>query len=126
MTHTILITDDNDDALQSLAVLLRTMGHQAVPARTVREALDILDERSDIDIVLSDIRMPDVDGFDFLRVLRNRFPALPIVLVTGLPIEKEDVVPREASILQKPFRADELEGAIATALQRKQEQGRDS
>lgn len=124
MSQTVLITDDNEDALVTMRALVEIMGYRAVPARTVREALDILDERGDIEIVVSDIRMPGVDGFDFLRVLRNRFPGLPIVLMTGLPIDKNDVVPREAVILQKPFTAAALETAIAAALEAKSRVGR--
>lgn len=118
-TRTVLVTDDHEDTLLSTQALLETMGYRAIATRTVRDALDTLDERSDIEIVISDIRMPGVDGFDFLRVLRHRFPALPIVLMTGLPIEKNDGAPREAVILQKPFKSTELENAIATAISTK-------
>ena len=124
MSQTVLITDDHEDALEALEALLDTMGYRTIATRTVREALDVLDERSDVGVVVSDIRMPGVDGFDFLRVLRNRFPALPIVLMTGLPIDKSDVVPREAVILQKPFSGNELENAISAALAKKASVGR--
>jgi len=71
-----------------------------------------------IDLVLSDIRMPDVDGFDLLRVLRHRFPALPIILMSGLPITSDDVVPTGASILKKPFTMVDLQGALRQKLPR--------
>jgi two-component system response regulator GlrR len=66
--------------------------------------------------VLSDIRMPDVDGFDLLRVLRHRFPALPIILMSGLPVTPDDVVPTRATILTKPIDPARLLEAIKLKL----------
>ena len=50
-------------------------------------------------------------------VVRHRFPSLPALLTTGLPITDEDVVPRGVLILQKPYAIDELRGAISEQLQ---------
>ena len=112
MASTILVADDNRDLVASIAKLLELTGHSVVPAYSAREAVDLLDEIPNIDLVLSDIRMPDVDGFDLLRVLRHRFPSLPIILMSGLPITSEDVVPLGAAILQKPLDMDELQELI--------------
>ena len=80
------------------------------------EGLDRLDECPEICLVISDIRMPGVDGFDFLRVVKHRFPALPTVLTTGLPITDDDIVPNGAFILQKPFTIEDLKRAVAEQL----------
>ena len=98
-TLKILVADDNRDMVQSLSQVLELMGHSTVPAYSAREAVDLLDEVPDIGMVLSDIRMPGVDGFDLLRVLRHRFPSLPIILMSGLPVTSDDVVPQKTSIL---------------------------
>ena len=63
-TLKILVADDNRDMVQSLSQVLELMGHSTVPAYSAREAVDLLDEVPDIGMVLSDIRMPGVDGFD--------------------------------------------------------------
>lgn len=120
MVATVLVTDDDRDALESTAMLLEAADYRVVRAYTAREALDVLDDHGDIDVVVSDIRMPDIDGFDFLRVVKARFPAIPIVLVTGMPISRDDVVPAGACILQKPFGFDELQQAITEELEKKQ------
>jgi DNA-binding NtrC family response regulator len=86
-------------------------------AYSAREGLDRLDERPDICLVISDIRMPGVDGFDFLRVVRHRLPTMPAVLTTGLPVTDDDVVPWGALILQKPFAVEDLKRAVAEQLQ---------
>jgi two-component system response regulator AtoC len=91
----------------------------------VREALDLLDEEPQrIDVVVSDIRMPGADGFDLFRVLRHRFPDLPVILITGNPTTSDDVIPRGVTILQKPVGIVELEQAIAEAVERKRSQSR--
>jgi CheY-like chemotaxis protein len=112
----ILIVDDNPDLVTSTAALLEIAGFKAIPAYSAREAVDLLDEIERIDLVLSDIRMPDVDGFDLLRVLRHRFPSLPIILMSGLPVTPDDVVPAGATILMKPFDLSQLQDAIKRKL----------
>jgi DNA-binding NtrC family response regulator len=91
-------------------------GYAAIPAYSAREAVDLLDDAERIDLVLSDIRMPDVDGFDLLRVLRHRFPSLPMILMSGLPVTADDVVPSGATILMKPFSATDLQESIKRKL----------
>jgi CheY-like chemotaxis protein len=113
---TILIVDDNRDLVATTSELLELAGYTTVHAHSAREAVDLLDEVERIDLVLSDIRMPDVDGFDLLRVLRHRFPALPIILMSGVPVTSEDIVPAKATILRKPFDARQLQECIATKL----------
>lgn len=116
---TILIADDDRGTVDAMAQLLGMSGYAVVGAYSVREALDLLDEHSEIDLVVSDIRMPDLDGFDLLRVLRHRFPTLPVILLTGLPITNDDVVPHQAVILQKPVTGEALERAIVAKLAQK-------
>jgi CheY-like chemotaxis protein len=113
---TLLLVDDDRDFVASLEMLLPTLGYTVIPAHSVREALDVLDTSS-VDVVISDIRMPEVDGLDLVRVLRHRFPRLPTVLLTGAPPTDEDVIPREAKrVLLKPVAIAELQRAIADLL----------
>lgn len=114
--HTILVADDSDDILFVIRHVLEGAGHDVVTAGTVREALDALDEHPGISLVISDVRMPGEDGFDLLRVLRHRFPALPVILMTGLPITDDDVVPAGATVLEKPVDLEALEALVAKRL----------
>lgn len=123
---TILVVDDDRDAADTTAALLQTMGLAVMAAYSARDGLDRLDECPDICLVVSDVRMPGVDGFDFIRVVKHRFPALPALLTTGLPITDEDVIPRGVMILQKPYAIAELRGAIAEQLQIPQDERRAS
>ena len=115
-TATILVVDDNRDMVSATSTVLANLGYASISAYSVREACDLLDGEQKIGLVLSDIRMPDVDGFDFLRVRRHRFRSLPIILMTGIPITDEDMVPRHPSILQKPFTAADLQRLVQQKL----------
>jgi DNA-binding NtrC family response regulator len=101
-TGTILITDDHKDSVDALAILLQRSGFSVESCYSAREALDALDANSDVRVVISDIRMPEVDGFDFLRVVKQRFPSMRVILLTGYPVTDDDVVPKGATILSKP------------------------
>lgn len=105
---TVLITDDNRDVVDTLAVFLDASGYRVIATYSAREALDTLDRDSTVGVVISDVRMPDLDGFDFLRVVKHRFPAINVILVTGHEITDEDVVPAGATILQKPVELEKL------------------
>lgn len=114
--HTVLVADDSDDIVFVIRHVLEEAGHAVVTAGTVRDALDLLDEHPGISLVISDVRMPGEDGFDLLRVLRHRFPALPVILMTGMPITDDDVVPAGATVLAKPVDLVTLETIVADRL----------
>ena len=114
--RTVLVVDDNLDFAEGTARLLQMHGQPAIAFATVRGALDALDDDATIGLVVSDIRMPSVDGFDFHRVLKYRFASLPVVLMTGLPLNDADNPPRDIRILQKPFPIQELLQAISERL----------
>ena len=112
----ILVVDDNADLAASIVAMLKVHNYSAFAAVDVAKALEVLDDDPSIGMVLSDVRMPSVDGLDFFRVLRHRFPSLPVVLMTGMPISDEDVVPRGVTILEKPFEFKQLLDLIHSRL----------
>lgn len=99
----ILVVDDNADFAEILAVLLTQHGYPATAADGAERALDKLDEDAAIGVVITDLRMPGVDGMDFRRVVRYRFPKMPVLLMTGMPLDPDDLPPADAVVLQKPF-----------------------
>ncbi|MBS1228107.1 MAG: response regulator receiver modulated metal dependent phosphohydrolase [Proteobacteria bacterium] len=78
----LLLVDDEPSILSSLRRLLRTGGYQIHTAESGRAGLDIL-EREPIDLVISDMRMPEMDGATFLEQVRERWPATTRILLTG-------------------------------------------
>ncbi len=125
-TGIILVVDDDRDGADTTAALLEAIGFTALAAYSARDGLNRLDESPAISLVISDIRMPDVDGFDFVRVVKHRFPELPTLLTTGLPVTDDDVVPRGAVILQKPFAVEALERAVTELLRIQSDAGSDA
>ena len=81
----ILIIDDDIRNIFALTGALEEHGIRVVDAETGKAGLDLLQRQSDIDAVLMDIMMPDLDGFDSIRLIRGlkQFRELPIIAVTA-------------------------------------------
>ena len=115
-SNSVLVVDDNRDSVEGVATLLELSGHPVIRAYSAPEALNLLDENPSIRLVLSDVRMPQLDGYDFFRVVAHRYPKLPVVLMTGYPIEDDEHPPPHADVLTKPFDAQLLERITARYL----------
>ena len=84
---TILVVDDNDDSLAMLATFLRACGAYVLQASNALEALNYIDSESGIDVVITDVSMPHIDGVELVRRLR-RHPAhalIPVIALSGFP-----------------------------------------
>ena len=89
--ETVLIVDDSEDTREILQRNLIDWGFQAYTADSVRRAVEILDEEA-IDLVITDVVMPEQDGFELLRHVRENYKGLEVLIVTGFP-HIEDAVP---------------------------------
>jgi CheY-like chemotaxis protein len=114
----ILVVDDDAAVRTVLRALLAREGYAVVDASHGEEAVDRLERGEPFDLVLTDLVMPDVNGWEVLRAVRRLRPGLPVVLVTGWePTAPEgDEVPD--GIIAKPVTDVELRDAVATALRR--------
>jgi CheY-like chemotaxis protein len=111
----ILIVEDNTDAADLLAHLLRRDGHDARAAMSVDEAL-AANDRDDFELLICDIGLPGCDGWALLGRLRSR-RAIPAIALTGYGRPADVEHSRAAGFdahLTKPFQADALAAAIAT------------
>ena len=79
----LLIVDDQQQILNVIGDFVADCGHEVITATNGAEALEKLEDASHVGAVLSDIRMPKMDGIDFLKGVRVRFPGIPVVLMTG-------------------------------------------
>jgi PAS domain S-box-containing protein len=112
---TVLLVEDNDHVRAFAEHLLGDLGYEVLSAASGEAALEILEGRG-VDIVFSDIVMPEMSGLDLARRLAQRRPDLPVVLATGY---SEETVRGDAAafeILSKPYGADTLGQALARAL----------
>lgn len=111
-TGGILVVDDDPDLREFLRLTLTSMGFEVTSAANGREALDVL-EGYDPDLILLDMKMPVMDGWEFCRTLEGRDARPPIVVLTAAP----DPACRAAEAhadgwLGKPFEYEELEMAV--------------
>ena len=110
----ILLVDDDEMIRKSAGAFLRKMGHEVIFATNGREGLEWF-EREGADIVISDIMMPDVDGLDFLRSLKERGSDVEVILVTGhgdLDTAVEALRQGAFDFFTKPVRLEELKAAL--------------
>jgi signal transduction histidine kinase/ActR/RegA family two-component response regulator/HAMP domain-containing protein len=118
---TVLVVDDDFRNIFALTALLERGKVNVVPAESGGEALDILEARSDIDIVLMDIMMPLMNGYEAMAAIRDRpaLASLPIIAVTGKVVSGERERCLEAGAtdyIPKPVDTAELLAALAKWL----------
>ena len=79
---TVLITDDSRDEADLLAVALRRYGHNVILANSAAEALAILETQT-VDLLVTDVFMPKMNGLALLEQVKAKHPALPVILITN-------------------------------------------
>ena len=115
---TILVVDDDERLRDTLGILVRSLGHDAVPAADVPGAERVLGDRV-VDLVISDLRMPGGSGLDLLDVVRRGDPHTPVIVLTayGTVATAVEAMKKGAfDYLVKPFDAGEMELRIERAL----------
>jgi len=118
---TVLVVDDEDYIRDSVKIILETEGFHVICTDNGKDALDILSAHY-VDIVLSDIHMPGMDGITLLKEVKNRFKDVEILLVTGYPSldsAVESVKIGAFDYITKPFKVDDLVNKIQKALDSK-------
>jgi DNA-binding NtrC family response regulator len=118
-TH-ILLVDDSPDTLEVLQRNLTAQGYQVSTARSVGEATRRL-ETMPPDLVITDYKMPQVDGLDLVQFVRNNYRDVEVIMITGYPSiggAVKAVQLGASDYLEKPFTDEELFGAVRKALER--------
>jgi hypothetical protein len=120
-TSTVLVVDDEPAVL---AITVRTLvrsGHRALEARDGAEALALVNQFGPPNLVLTDLTMPGMGGVELARQLRERWPALPILFMSGFPTEelhRQGGSAAAVDLIEKPFSVDELTRRVTAALRR--------
>jgi len=117
-TGSILIVDDESTLREVYATHLTEAGYQVQTAGGGKEAMDLI-ARSQFDLILTDISMPDMDGLQLLRAVRERDLDIPVVLVTGNPRVETAVQALEQGALRylmKPITEEALRQVAADAV----------
>jgi CheY-like chemotaxis protein len=114
----VLLVDDDTLVLHSAAAMLEDLGHRVLPATSAEQALNLLAQHPEVEVLVTDHAMPGMTGAELAEAVRKTSP-IPIVLATGyaeLPLDFAANVTR----LAKPFSQSELQHAVADALPRTQ------
>ncbi len=124
MAKTILIVDDSNHLAYMLNRYLSEQGFQVMSARNGREALATLEYQTP-DLILLDLLMPEMDGFEFMRLLR-RDHNLPIIILSAKDSEADKVLALKSGAddyVTKPFSMRELIARIRATLRRADQKG---
>ncbi len=114
----ILIVDDDINILELLQRHLQAWNYHTYKAVSVKEAVQILRDTK-IDLLITDLKMPEVDGSELIKFVSEHYPSLPKLVVTGYPSVQDSLVAIKSGVadyLTKPFTKDELEKAIDKSL----------
>ena len=118
MNQLILIVDDETRLADVLAAAMESLGHRALTAGTGAAALEIM-AREPVDLVLTDMRMPGMSGRELLHAVSQRWPDVPVVLITAFTSVRDAVeIIKEGAFdyIAKPFDMDAIEAIVRRAL----------
>ena len=118
--ESILVVDDSINTLEILKRNLMLKGYQVFTSSSVPAAIEIL-EHTPVDLVITDLKMPKVDGIDLVRHVRENFKYTETIMITGYPSVESAVkavkIGAEAYLI-KPFTEEELFTAVRNALEK--------
>ena len=108
----ILVVDDDPEVREILAETLVEFGYGVTQAGSGEEALPVLEARPDIDLVITDVRMPGMSGLELVEQARARRVGLKVIVISGYFLPQ----PIAVRFLKKPFHMQELASAVRAEL----------
>jgi CheY-like chemotaxis protein len=113
----ILVVDDDTLLLQTSVLVLKEHGYEVRPASDGFQALVEL-RRSKPDLIISDLRMPNMSGFELLSIVRRRFPHIPVVAISGEFVGESPVgLIADAFFVKGQYSPEELFSRIAALIE---------
>ncbi len=113
------LVDDDDAVRDSIAFLLESAGFDVCAYETPLQVLQCLADGQSMSCLITDVRMPEMDGLELVRRIREIDAALPIIVITGhgdVPLAVRAMKSGAADFIEKPFEEETLLGAVRTAL----------
>jgi len=123
----VLVVDDEQAMREFLTMLLEKQGHRVIAAADGADALKLV-AKEPPDLVISDLRMPNVDGIGLLAGIRKQYPELPVILVTAYASSDSTIQAMRLGAddyITKPFRIEEIRLVVEKALARRLAKGQD-
>ena len=116
----VLLVEDDPDLRELATELLRFLGYEVLVAEGPEHALRLLEGAPRLDLLLTDVVMPAMDGLALAERVRERRPGLPVLYMSGYSrdvLERRGVDPASVRLLHKPFTARALGDAVRAALE---------
>jgi two-component system NtrC family sensor kinase len=120
MKKTILLVDDEADLREVLDISLSDTGYKVLTAENGTQALNILND-NDIPVVVTDIKMPGIDGIELLRKIKSKNPEAEVIMLTGhgdLELAIKSLKHEATDFITKPINDDALEMALQRAFEK--------
>lgn len=117
MAARILVVDDEPQVRATVREALAYEGYDVIEAADGAQALDVI-PRTSPDVVVLDLWMPVMDGWTLRKRLQERYPEIPVIVLSAMEMKDADLIALDAFVLEKPFELDELYAAIRSALER--------
>lgn len=119
----VLLVEDEDGAREALAKILRTYRHEVTAVGDGEAALETFGKGGGFDIVLTDLTLPGISGWDVARSVREISPGTPVIVLSGWDIRKGDNKIAESGVsmvLSKPIKVRDMLTAIENLLEKGQ------
>ena len=119
---TVLLVEDEEIVRRLAATILESGGLRVITAQSADEAMAALERHGPVDLLLTDVVMPNASGLQLAGRVRSRFGAgLPVVYMTGYPSRSEgnDAIPPDAGLVLKPFSPESLLAKVHEAMRRR-------
>jgi two-component system, cell cycle response regulator len=118
----ILVVDDDPTALETLAELLVEAGYRVLTATGGHEALELLKQQTDIDLIVSDLMMPQINGIALTKEIHSMELNIPIIVITGfatIELAVETMKAGAADFITRPFNNEQIKITIIKVLETK-------
>lgn len=110
-----MLIDDEPGVIFALKLMLEALNCEVSPFEKGLEAINFLKSESNFSYILCDLRMPELDGFEVLRLVKEIAPEIPFILISGHATSEDVAIAKglgSAGFLGKPFTVDQLKGAL--------------
>ena len=118
-TKKVLVVDDNEDVLKTITKYLEQKEYTVVTASNGLDALTLCEsEKGDFDLLITDLVMPSISGVGVIAIVKDRYPDLPVIAITGWG-EHPEALAAEARadvVLEKPFELHEFNKILLDLL----------